>query len=376
MDHSRGAPLDPGRRRRVPGVCHAARRRAGRAEPRAARCAASRGSTNGSSRPTGSASRSPSTTRRSTSVPTKAWVVSGAVKHPPMFGIGAGIEQNTHRIGECVDARELQHAIAMLARFPRSFVDLATDRATSVTCVSSSPSAGTRSSSAVSDPMPSGSGSTWCVPSSPWPRSPREHELVVTHGNGPQVGVLAMESAADTTLTRPYPLDPLGAETQGLIGYWLSQALGNVLPGRRVAAMLTQCVVDAGDPAFATPTKFVGPTYDEATAAPAGRRAGMGGRARRCARGVGSSPRPSRCRVVEADVIRLLVDAGVVVVCAGGGGVPVVATSTGALQGRGGRHRQGPHLGLPRRSPRRRRAAAAHGCVRASRPTSVSRARR
>lgn len=58
--------------------------------------------------------------------PDKAWVVSGPVKHPPMFGIGAGIEQNTHRIGECVDARELQHAIAVLARFPRAFVDLTT----------------------------------------------------------------------------------------------------------------------------------------------------------------------------------------------------------------------------------------------------------
>ena len=83
------------------------------------------GSTSGSSRPTASASRSPSTTRRSTSAPTRPGWCPERVKHPPMFGIGAGIEQNTHRIGECVDARELQHAIAVLARFPRSFVDTA-----------------------------------------------------------------------------------------------------------------------------------------------------------------------------------------------------------------------------------------------------------
>lgn len=159
-----------------------------------------------------------------------------------------------------------------------------------------------------------------------------QHELVVTHGNGPQVGVLAMESAADPTLTRPYPLDLLGAETQGLIGYWLVQALGNVLSGRRVAVLLTQCVVDAGDPAFATPTKFVGPTYDEATARRlAAERdwvvAADGGSWRR----VVASPEPSR--VVETDVVRLLIEAGVIVVCAGGGGVPVVETPTGALKG-------------------------------------------
>ena len=88
------------------------------------------------------------------------------------------------------------------------------------------------------------------------------HELIVTHGNGPQVGVLAMESAADPMLSRPFPLDPLGAETQGLIGYWLAQSLHNVSPDRQVVALLTQCVVDGADAAFATPTKFVGPIYD------------------------------------------------------------------------------------------------------------------
>ena len=93
-----------------------------------------------------------------------------------------------------------------------------------------------------------------------------EHELVVTHGNGPQVGLLALESAADPALSRPYPFDVLGAQTQGMIGYWLLQALQNALPGRQVAALINQALVSMEDPAFANPTKFVGPVYDEAEA--------------------------------------------------------------------------------------------------------------
>ena len=141
----------------------------------------------------------------------------------------------------------------------------------------------------------------------------RAHELVITHGNGPQVGVLAMESAADTSLSRPFPLDPLGAETQGLIGYWLAQGLGNALPGRRVIALLTQCVVDAADPAFGRPTKFVGPTYDEADArALAAERSWVVAPDGQKWRRVVASPEPRQ-----------------VVVCAGGGGVPVVETPLG-----------------------------------------------
>ncbi len=160
----------------------------------------------------------------------------------------------------------------------------------------------------------------------------RDHELIVTHGNGPQVGVLAMESAADPLLSRPFPLDPLGAETQGLIGYWLTQSLHNVLPDREVIALLTQCVVDPADPAFTRPTKFVGPTYDEAAArALATERnwtvAADGDSWRR----VVASPEPRE--VVEARVIRRLVDAGVLVVCAGGGGIPVERAADGTLRG-------------------------------------------
>ncbi|MGD9996740.1 MAG: carbamate kinase [Ilumatobacteraceae bacterium] len=159
-----------------------------------------------------------------------------------------------------------------------------------------------------------------------------EHELVVTHGNGPQVGVLAMESETDPALSRPFPLDHLGAETQGLIGYWLTQGLGNALPERQVAAVLTRCVVDANDPAFGRPTKFVGPTYDETTAYRlATERAWVvapdGGSWRR----VVASPEP--VRVVEVEVLRRLVDAGVLVICGGGGGVPVVETASGTLDG-------------------------------------------
>lgn len=93
-----------------------------------------------------------------------------------------------------------------------------------------------------------------------------EHELIITHGNGPQVGVLALESANDERLSRAYPLDTLGAETQGMIGYWLLQAMQNALPGRQVATMVCQTLVLSGDPAFANPTKFVGEVYDEETA--------------------------------------------------------------------------------------------------------------
>ena len=160
----------------------------------------------------------------------------------------------------------------------------------------------------------------------------RQHELVVTHGNGPQVGVLALQSASDPHLTTPYPFDVLGAQTQGMIGYWLLQAMQNHLPNRQVAAIINQTLVEAADPAFDDPTKFVGEVYtqDAATRLAAGRGwvvkpDGTGWR-----RVVGS-PRPQR--VVETRLIRLLLESGAVVVCAGGGGVPVIRDSAGLLRG-------------------------------------------
>src|SRR5690349_5855930 len=159
-----------------------------------------------------------------------------------------------------------------------------------------------------------------------------EHEVVITHGNGPQVGLLALESAADTALTQPYPLDVLGAQTQGMIGYWLLQALQNALPGRQVAAVVNQTLVSAADPAFATPTKFVGPVYDEPTArqlqADRGWQVAQDGK---YWRRVVPSPMPQR--IVETRVVRLLLTSSAVVVCSGGGGVPVIRNDSGQLEG-------------------------------------------
>ena len=159
-----------------------------------------------------------------------------------------------------------------------------------------------------------------------------EHQVVVTHGNGPQVGMLALESAADTSLTVPYPLDVLGAQTQGMIGYWLLQALQNALPGRQVAAVINQALVSAADPAFGSPTKFVGPVYDEQTARRLQTERGWqvapdGNYWRRVV------PSPAPQRIVETRVVRQLLTSGAVVVCSGGGGVPVIRNESGQLQG-------------------------------------------
>ena len=159
-----------------------------------------------------------------------------------------------------------------------------------------------------------------------------EHELIITHGNGPQVGVLALESANDERLSRAYPLDTLGAETQGMIGYWLLQAMQNALPGRQVATMVCQTLVLSGDPAFANPTKFVGEVSDEETAKRIARERGWVVKAdgEHFRRVVGS---PAPQRVIETRLIRNLVNSGAVVICAGGGGVPVIRNEKGQLQG-------------------------------------------
>ncbi len=159
-----------------------------------------------------------------------------------------------------------------------------------------------------------------------------DHELVITHGNGPQVGVLAIESASDPNLTRSFPFDVLGAQTQGMIGYWLLQALQNELPGRQIAAIINQTLVSAADPAFANPTKFIGEIYDETRARTLAAERGWtvkpdGEHWRR----VVASPEPRR--VVETRLIRLLLVNDTVVVCAGGGGVPVVRNEHGRLEG-------------------------------------------
>jgi carbamate kinase len=159
-----------------------------------------------------------------------------------------------------------------------------------------------------------------------------DHELVLTHGNGPQVGVLALQSASDPHLSTPYPFDVLGAQTQGMIGYWLLQAMQNTLPGRQVAAIINQTLVEANDPAFDDPSKFVGEVYSEQEARRLADEQGWtvkqdGDKWRR----VVGSPMPQR--VVETRLIRLLLSSGAVVVCAGGGGVPVIRNEQGRLEG-------------------------------------------
>ncbi|MCX4404516.1 carbamate kinase [Streptomyces sp. NBC_01764] len=160
-----------------------------------------------------------------------------------------------------------------------------------------------------------------------------DHELVITHGNGPQIGLLAMESAADPTLTVPYPLDMLGAETQGMIGALLARALHNALPGRRIATLVTHTLVRADDPAFERPTKFVGQVYGQdvakALARHRGWRMGLDGKGWRR---VVPSPFPQG--IIETETLHELLNGGTLVICAGGGGIPVTADrDSGALTG-------------------------------------------
>ena len=158
-----------------------------------------------------------------------------------------------------------------------------------------------------------------------------EHDVVVTHGNGPQIGLLALQGEAYPGV-RGYPLDVLGAESEGMIGYLLDQELVNELGGRPVVTLLTQVRVAADDPAFARPTKPIGPQYDRETAERLEGERGWaiapdGERYRR----VVASPRP--IAIVELAAIRMLVEAGVVVVCVGGGGIPVAVDAGGRLRG-------------------------------------------
>jgi carbamate kinase len=159
----------------------------------------------------------------------------------------------------------------------------------------------------------------------------REHELVVTHGNGPQVGLLALQAEAYKGV-HPYPLDVLGAETEGMIGYMIEQGLKAALPDREVATLLTQVVVEHDDPAFGAPTKPIGPTYPEGEARVLAELRGWAvARDGDAWRRVVASPEPKS--IVEVRAIQLLVEAGVLVVCVGGGGVPVVHEASGGLRG-------------------------------------------
>ena len=159
-----------------------------------------------------------------------------------------------------------------------------------------------------------------------------QHELIICHGNGPQIGMLALESENDRALTRAYPLDVLVAQTQGMIGYWLAQCLRNEGVTKPVVSLVTQTLVDSEDPAFDAPTKFVGPVYDlELAHDLAGQHgwtiAADGAKWRRVV------PSPEPRRIVEQESINMLLQAGTVVVCGGGGGAPVTEGGEGRLHG-------------------------------------------
>ncbi|KJS65014.1 MAG: carbamate kinase [Pseudomonas sp. BICA1-14] len=158
------------------------------------------------------------------------------------------------------------------------------------------------------------------------------HDLVITHGNGPQVGLLALQGAAYKP-DEAYPLDMLGAETEGMIGYVIEQELENALNhDRPVATLLTQVVVDQHDPAFDNPTKFIGPVYERAEAESRAKTAGWhiaqdGDRWRRVV------PSPKPLEIPDMRVIKLLLEQGVVVICGGGGGIPILRNEDGSTVG-------------------------------------------
>lgn len=150
-----------------------------------------------------------------------------------------------------------------------------------------------------------------------------EHQLVVTHGNGPQVGLLALQGAAFHP-DDAFPLDVLGAETEGLIGYLIEQELGNLLPfDKPLATLLTMVEVDPDDPAFKDPSKFVGPVYEEEDAKELARAKGwVVKRDGDAWRRVVASPEPQR--IFELRPVKWLLEQGAVVIAAGGGGIPTM----------------------------------------------------
>jgi len=155
-----------------------------------------------------------------------------------------------------------------------------------------------------------------------------EHSIVVVHGNGPQVGLLSLQAESYHD-AEPYPLDVLDAGTQGMIGYLIQQELRSLLPpDRQVATLLTMITVDPGDAAFANPTKFVGPVYAKEAADALAAEKGWAFRQDGTAwRRVVPSPQPRQ--ILEIGPISWLIERGAVVICAGGGGIPIMYPSSG-----------------------------------------------
>jgi len=159
-----------------------------------------------------------------------------------------------------------------------------------------------------------------------------KHEVVISHGNGPQVGLLSLQSAAYKEVEE-YPLDILGAQTQGMIGYMIEQELGNHLPVEiPIASILTMVEIDPEDPAFSNPTKPIGPIYDEKEARDLAKLKGWnikqdGSYWRRVV------PSPEPHRIFQLRPIHWLLEKGTVVICAGGGGIPTSYKDNGKLEG-------------------------------------------
>jgi carbamate kinase len=158
------------------------------------------------------------------------------------------------------------------------------------------------------------------------------HQVVITHGNGPQVGLLGLQSHAFSP-EHPIPLDVLTAETVGMIGYLIEQELANLLPPNHpLATLLTMIEVDAHDPAFGNPTKPIGPAYDKVQAERIGKERGWHMKpAGTIFRRVVPSPQP--IRILEMPVVKTLVNMGTTVICAGGGGIPVVRDAGQTFKG-------------------------------------------
>ena len=160
----------------------------------------------------------------------------------------------------------------------------------------------------------------------------KDHQLIIAHGNGPQVGLLALQAAAYEEVDA-YPLDVLGAESEGQVGYMIEQQMGNLMPSeQRFATLLTQIEVDPNDPAFKNPTKFIGPVYSKEKAEQLANARGWAIKADgEYWRRVVASPLPKR--IFEINVIKMLTDQNVVVICAGGGGIPTMYKNDGTLTG-------------------------------------------
>ncbi|MFV8906284.1 MULTISPECIES: carbamate kinase [Serratia] len=157
----------------------------------------------------------------------------------------------------------------------------------------------------------------------------KKYRIAIVHGNGPQVGLLALQNLAYRDVP-PYPLDILVAESQGMIGYMLAQQLGAFHPAQPVSTLLTRVLVDSEDPAYREPSKFIGPVYEPQQQAELEQKYGWSMKLDgKYLRRVVPSPEPKK--IVDIEAINLLLAKNHIVICNGGGGVPMVASAQGMI---------------------------------------------